>query len=202
MAHLNKTQGLISSVMSGAYNCQQRAASQPSFEVRLITPGDYPDEPVCSETLPLRFLKEQKIIPLSETDDCIELVVVDPSLDYPVRAVERASAKQVLLCVGVQSELQVAIDKLYASKPGGTGSDHAWLDLIADYNVEQLRDMASGPQSFAWYLKPAWSAERLTRQTKAKLRSFGCANWVAANIFGCIGLRAVSNVVAPVMGGA
>lgn len=110
--------------------------------LRLITAADYPDEAVCRDTLPPRFLKEQKIIPLRETDDCIELVVVDPSLDYPVRAVEFASSKSVVRCVGTQSEIQAAIDKLYDGRHT-TVSGSGDADSGADYDVEQLRDMAS-----------------------------------------------------------
>ena len=111
--------------------------------LRLVEQADYPDEAVCSETLPPRFLKEHKVIPLSETDDCIELVVADPSADYPIQAVAMASAKKVNCSIGAQSEIQATIENLYNGKHGNFASAQSDADTNPDYDVEQLRDMAS-----------------------------------------------------------
>lgn len=111
--------------------------------LRLVSIAEYPDQAICGGSLPPRFLKEQKVIPLSESDDCIELVVADPSSDYPLRALALARDKKVSCCIGVQSEIQAAIEKLYDGKHGDTAAERGEGDPGTEYDVEKLRDMAS-----------------------------------------------------------
>ncbi len=110
--------------------------------LRLLKPEDYPLEPLGAESLPARFLKDQKVIPVAETDDRIELAMVDPSLDYPVRALELARGKPVSRCIGAQSEIQAALEKLYDGTLAAAG-EPADSEVMADLDVQQLRDMAS-----------------------------------------------------------
>ena len=111
--------------------------------LRLLKPEDYPLEPLGGESLSVRFLKDQKVIPVGESDNRIELAVVDPSLDYPVRALELACGKTVSRCIGAQSEIQAALEKLYDGKPAAGTAEQADGEVMADLDVQQLRDMAS-----------------------------------------------------------
>lgn len=111
--------------------------------LRLLKPEDYPLDAVGGESLPVRFLKDQKVVPVSETEAQIALAVVDPSLDYPVQALELACGKSVCRCIGAQSEILAALEKLYHGKQVAGAGEQADNEALADYDVEQLRDMAS-----------------------------------------------------------
>jgi general secretion pathway protein E len=111
--------------------------------LRLVEQSEYRDCAVAETVLPPRFLKDQKVVPVSESPDTIELAVVDPSTSYPARAIALASQKKVNYCIGMWSEIQEAIEGLYERKIDGTVENRKDADPIAEYDVEQLRDMAS-----------------------------------------------------------
>ena len=107
----------------------------------LLKPADYPQHAVQTE-LSARFLKDQSIVPLSITGNVIELAFADISDDYARRAIAMASHCKVRSRVGVQSEIQAALERLY----GGEDTQHGDIrntDEFSELDEAKLRDMAS-----------------------------------------------------------
>nr|WP_242518321.1 ATPase, T2SS/T4P/T4SS family [Halochromatium roseum] len=121
------------------------AASAEVLGLALITAEQYPDEPVAEEHLSLRFLKDAGIMPLSETEQEITLAVADPLDDFIPKAVNMATCKHVNLQVGLPTEIQAALERVY-EQPADDEAEaeiQAELGNFSEEDIEHLRDLAS-----------------------------------------------------------
>tara|TARA_R110000822_G_scaffold59736_35_gene149236 strand:- start:11058 stop:12794 length:1737 start_codon:yes stop_codon:yes gene_type:complete len=110
----------------------------------LIKAADYPDIPLLKDQLSGRFLKEQVVIPIRVDGGVLELAMADPMADYPLRAVAMASGMTVKPCVGIGSDIQKSVVRLYLSESDiDNRRDLADTDGVSEHDVAQLRDMAS-----------------------------------------------------------
>lgn len=120
---------------------QARGAS-----LTLIKPTDYPQQASADIDLSVRFLKDQNIVPLATTATDIELAVADISNEFAIRAVSFATGRVVKCCVGIQSDIQAALNRLYSEPNPGADSDRQdglRGEEFSDDDVARLRDMAS-----------------------------------------------------------
>jgi general secretion pathway protein E len=121
------------------------AAYATVLDLPLIAAADYPDTPVADLDLSLRFLKDTRMVPLRGDADALEMAVADPVDASAVRAVEMAVGRPLRLRVGLPTEIDAALERLYEA-PEAEQSD---TDLAADIgnfseeDIEHLRDLAS-----------------------------------------------------------
>ena len=111
----------------------------------LIAADDYPDTPIAEEQLSLRFLKDARAMPLAETEQSLEVAVVDPLDDFVPKAIEMATGKQVSLRVGLPAEIQAALERVY-EQPADDDTEaevQAELGNFSEEDIEHLRDLAS-----------------------------------------------------------
>ncbi|MCG8427125.1 MAG: Flp pilus assembly complex ATPase component TadA, partial [Chromatiales bacterium] len=109
-----------------------------------VSEDDYPGDPLFDGEVSPRFLKEQKIIPLSRDENKLVLAMADPCDQFAIRAVEAAVQCPVEVRVGIPSEIDTAFEKAY-------GAEHQESADVADGliggdewdDVEHLKDMAS-----------------------------------------------------------
>ncbi|MEA3638357.1 MAG: ATPase, T2SS/T4P/T4SS family [Lamprobacter sp.] len=121
------------------------AASAEVLGLELITAEQYPDEPIAEEQLSLRFLKDARIMPLSATEQEITLAVADPLDDFIPKAVHMATCKHVNLQVGLPTEIQAALERVY-EQPANDDEEaevQAELGNFSEEDIEHLRDLAS-----------------------------------------------------------
>jgi general secretion pathway protein E len=121
------------------------AAYAAVLDLDLIAAEDYPDAPVAEDELSLRFLKDVRMVPLREHADALELAVADPVDDSAVRAVEMAAGRPARLRVGLPTEIEAALERLYET-PEPTEADadmDADLGNFSEEDIEHLRDLAS-----------------------------------------------------------
>jgi general secretion pathway protein E len=116
-----------------------------SGNIPLVEADDYPAIPLEEENLSLRFMKEVQAVPIRLDDGVLVVAVVDPSDDYVRKAIEVATGYQVQFEVGVASEIESAIERLYGSGRSVMGEI---VDGLVDSNeheedVEHLKDLAS-----------------------------------------------------------
>ncbi len=111
----------------------------------LLDSTEYPDIAVSSTNISPRYMKSVFAIPIDESDTEIRLAMADPRASHVIRAIAVASDKQISPCLGLQSDIERAIDRCY----GDGRSEMGKLSSNDDNNdeneldVEQLRDMAS-----------------------------------------------------------
>ncbi|MCC6202941.1 MAG: Flp pilus assembly complex ATPase component TadA [Gammaproteobacteria bacterium] len=110
----------------------------------LIRNTDYAEEALVADVLSPRFLKEHGVVPIAFDEGALRLAMADPQRQVAVRAIELATSLPVLPAIGVSSEIQAAIDRLYAFETSARaveGAGHG--DELNRTDVDQLRDMAS-----------------------------------------------------------
>ncbi len=108
----------------------------------LLKPAEYPQLAQTS-TLPVRFMKDQCLLPLMSTDSRHEFVVADLSDDFMRKALFLACHGEVALRVGVPSEIQAAIERLFDKDAANEDLDLSITEGVSDIDVAKLRDMAS-----------------------------------------------------------
>jgi general secretion pathway protein E len=121
-------------------------ATAEVLELPLLASRDFPESAPANVTLSLRFLKQMHVCPVAESDDGIDLLVVDPQDPYPVDAVRMATGRPVRLLVGVRSEVDDLIERLYGAGRSAMGTiveNLAEGEGRSEDDIEHLRDLAS-----------------------------------------------------------
>ena len=121
-------------------------ASAEVFGLPLLASKDFPEAPPGVQ-ISVRFLKQQHVCPIGETEDRIDLVVADPADDYPVDAIRMASGRDVAVKVGLRSEIDDLIERYFGSGRSAMGTIVEDLgdgsETRDEDDVEHLRDLAS-----------------------------------------------------------
>ncbi len=111
----------------------------------LVEASDYPEAPVSAEGLSLRFLRDARILPLKEDEDRLEAAFADPTDDFGLRALSMAAGKPVVPCIGLPSEIEAALERLYSQ--GGRSREDEMLEgelaEVSEDDIEHLKDLAS-----------------------------------------------------------
>ncbi len=115
------------------------------FELPLIQTEDFPDTPLEAVDLPYRFLKENGVLPLSVTDEAMQVAMAEPYDPFLLQSLEWAMGRKLEAGVAVYSELEGAIEKLYGGGRSAMGEIVDDLDGVpeGEEDVEHLRDLAS-----------------------------------------------------------
>jgi general secretion pathway protein E len=127
----------------------ERDVAEASAEVLglpLVSVKDCPDAPPPNVQLSLRFLKQQHLCPIGESETHIDLLTADPQDAYLVDAVKLATSKEVRLHVGLRSEIDDLIERYYGAGRSAMGTiveNLADGDVRSEDDVEHLRDLAS-----------------------------------------------------------
>ncbi len=117
------------------------------LDLPLVGPSEFPETPLLEEKLSPRFLRESRVLPVSEGDDGLVLAMADPLDDYVLDALRLTSGRDLLVCVGEPSELEAAIERLYGDGQAGAGQVVEEVGEVSgdglDLDVEHLKDLAS-----------------------------------------------------------
>jgi general secretion pathway protein E len=117
------------------------------LQLPLTLARDFPFAAVLEETVSKRFLSEFHVLPLSDEPEGVVVAMADPTNKFPRDVLRLRTGKTILPKVGVQSEIDNAIDRLYGRGNRPRGSDGQEQDVAADgafeHDVERLRDLAS-----------------------------------------------------------
>ena len=127
----------------------ERDAAEVLAEVsgcRLVAPTDFPEASPFPESVSIRFLKENHLAGVGSGDGALMVAMIDPFDRDLLDALALACDRPVLPCVGLQSEIDRALETQLG--PGKTlmgeivehfGSD----EDIDEADVEHLKDLAS-----------------------------------------------------------
>ena len=116
-----------------------------SDSLEKVEASQYPLEPSLPATVSLRFLRQYHIIGLSQDGDSIEVAVMDPEDRFALDALELATGKSIEAKVGLQSEIDAALEVQYGE--GKSQMDQIMAnfetDEIGEEDLEHLKDLAS-----------------------------------------------------------
>ncbi|PQJ96267.1 type II secretion system ATPase GspE [Chromatium okenii] len=109
----------------------------------LVEAAAFPTEPVREEQLTLRFLKDSKVLPLVLTDNALTLALANPLDNFVLAAVAMATEKTVHAAVGLPSEIEAAIARLYEAPAAAPAHSEADFGDFDEEDIEHLKDLAS-----------------------------------------------------------
>ncbi len=120
-------------------------AESKLLELPLVQQDDFPDEGIDSEALSERYLKQNFLLPIAEDEDTITVLMANPRDAFALKALAMACGKEIVPQVGIASEIENGIEKLYG---GGRSQMGQIVDRLGggeeDFeDVEHLRDLAS-----------------------------------------------------------
>lgn len=116
------------------------------LDMPMVSTGDLPDEPPDLESVSLRFLKQNMLLPIEMTDNTLVVVMANPRDRFSLKALAMASGREVEPRVGIASEIENGIEKLFG---GGRSAMGQIVDSLGGEgedeleDVEHLRDLAS-----------------------------------------------------------
>ena len=115
------------------------------LEIPLIRKEQYPCENIVSTHISERFLKEQKILPLTIDNHSIKIVMSDP-LDFESKdAIAIACDREVVVSIGIASEIENGIEQILGDKTSQMNQilSDVTLEDISEEEVDHLKDLAS-----------------------------------------------------------
>jgi len=116
------------------------------LDLPLTSAADLPDEAPDIGKLSVRYLKQHLLLPVAVSDSDMVVVMANPRDKFALKALAMASGKTIVPQVGVASEIENGIEKLYGGGRSAMGQIIDTLGEGADdelEDVEHLRDLAS-----------------------------------------------------------
>lgn len=116
------------------------------MNLEMIKEKDYPESVTVETEFPIRFMRENLFVPIFEDSDKIKAIMVYPSDEFTVKSIKMASQKDLEIKIGLPSEVENAIEKLFG---GGKSAMGQIVESLSDENsgdeedVDHLRDLAS-----------------------------------------------------------
>ncbi|MBT8048771.1 MAG: type II secretion system ATPase GspE [Xanthomonadales bacterium] len=121
-------------------------AESALLEIPLIRTADLPDEAPELPGISVRYLKQNLILPIEETNGDLVVVMANPRDEFARKALTMASGKNIVPRVGIASEIENGIEKLMGGGRSAMGQIVESLGGEEDgdiEDVEHLRDLAS-----------------------------------------------------------
>jgi general secretion pathway protein E len=111
----------------------------------VIDATEYPEEPVHSQHITFRFLKEVKAIPLAQENQSMVVAVADPAQSGITEGLGLITDSPVRLKVGRLSDIEAALERVYGAGRSAMGEivDHLDEELDQEESIEHLKDLAS-----------------------------------------------------------
>jgi general secretion pathway protein E len=116
------------------------------LQLPLWRTADLPDEAPELPDVSVRFLKQNLILPIAESNGDLTVVMANPRDDFARQALSMASGRNLITQVGIASEIENGIEKLLG---GGRSAMGQIVDSLGGEDqgdledVEHLRDLAS-----------------------------------------------------------
>ncbi len=116
------------------------------LDLPLVRTADLPDEAPELPDISVRFLKQNLILPIAESNGDLTVVMANPRDEFARQALAMASGKNLIARVGIASEIENGIEKLLGGGRSAMGQIVESLggEQEGDLeDVEHLRDLAS-----------------------------------------------------------
>ena len=115
------------------------------LDLPVVDQKEYPQEPLLEDRLSLRFMKDARIIPLRDEPQNLLVALADPTDGYCLEALRMAVSKSVEARVGLPSDIEAAIGRLYEQEAAGEESSDSFAGAgeVDEEDIEHLKDLAS-----------------------------------------------------------
>ena len=116
------------------------------LELTLVRTADLPDEVPDLPGISVRYLKQNLILPIAESNGDLTVVMANPRDDFARKALSMACGKNIIPQVGIASEIENGIEKLLGvgrSAMGQIVESLGGAEVGEIEDVEHLRDLAS-----------------------------------------------------------
>jgi general secretion pathway protein E len=116
------------------------------LKLPLVRTADLPDEAPQVPDISVRYLKQNLILPIEESNGDLTVVMANPRDEFARKALSMASGKNIVTRVGIASEIENGIEKLLG---GGRSAMGQIVESLGGEeegdleDVEHLRDLAS-----------------------------------------------------------
>ncbi|RTZ72755.1 MAG: type II secretion system protein GspE [Gammaproteobacteria bacterium] len=106
---------------------------------------ELPEVALFEESVSQRFLKDSRVLPLYLEEERLYLAMADPTDRFAIDAMQAATGHEVVPVVGLPSEIDNAIEKLYGAGRSAMGEIVEGLEEggEGEADVETLKDLAS-----------------------------------------------------------
>ena len=124
----------------------ERDMAQAMSEVLSLPLADqahFPGEPVAEGLFSLRFLKDARVLPLVEEEGFVRVAVADAADPFVLQSLVEAAGKPVEAQVGLPSEIESALIRLYEKPAEPEPEAEAELGDFDEEDIEHLKDLAS-----------------------------------------------------------
>jgi len=121
-------------------------AESDLLDLPLIRTADLPEEAPELPTVSVRFLRQNLLLPIAESNGDLTVVMANPRDEFARKALSMASGKNIIPQVGIASEIENGIEKLLGGGRSAMGQIVEGLDPEKEgdiEDVEHLRDLAS-----------------------------------------------------------
>ncbi len=121
-------------------------ATAEVMQLPMLSAKECPDQPPANVQVSVKFLKAHHVVPITESEDEVGLLVANALDRYPIEAMGLATGKRIAVRIGLQSEIDDLVERYYGSGRSAMGtivenlSDEA---TRSEDDVEHLRDLAS-----------------------------------------------------------
>ncbi len=116
------------------------------LKIPMVSMADLPAEAPELDSISLRFLKQNLLLPIEVNEGDLVVVMANPRDEFALKALAMASGKNISPRVGIASEIENGIEKLFG---GGRSAMGQIVDSLGGEgdgeleDVEHLRDLAS-----------------------------------------------------------
>jgi general secretion pathway protein E len=123
-------------------------AQSDLLEIPMVTEKDYPEDGPRLDSISVRYMKQQHLVPIRADDERVEVVMADPCDEFALRALGMATGREVVPHVGVTSEIDNTIERYFGGGKSAMGQIAEHLGGEGgggddEEDVEHLRDLAS-----------------------------------------------------------
>ena len=116
------------------------------LDLPLVRTDDLPEDGIELEPVSVRFLKQHRLLPVAADENSWTVVMAEPQDDFAIKALRMASGRTIHRQVGLPSEIEDGLEKLYGGGRSAMGQIADSLGGDSGENmedVEHLRDLAS-----------------------------------------------------------
>ena len=115
-----------------------------SLGLSLADSKSYSEATSLVEHISTEFIRHTALIPVHESDTSVEVVMVDPTDEYAIKALRIAFNKEVNIKIGVNSDVQRSLQRIYDQGDDVISTITRESDLENELSdIDHLRDMAS-----------------------------------------------------------
>lgn len=122
-------------------------AQSELMNIELVSDKDFPEDAPDVDSISVRYMKQQHLVPIRIDDEQIEVVMADPHDPFALKALAMATGRQVVPRVGVTSEIDNTIERYFGGGKSAMGQIAESLGSEGgddnEEDVEHLRDLAS-----------------------------------------------------------